>query len=422
MKVLVVGGGGREHALAWKLRQSPRVREVHAAPGNAGIAALATCHPIAATDLEGQVRLARDLGVDLVVVGPDDPLALGLVDRLQAAGIRAFGPTAGAARLEASKSYAKAVMARAGVPTAAAAVFDDFEAARAYVRERGGDVVVKADGLALGKGVTVCTSVEEAEAALHRAMVERAFGEAGSRVVVEERLEGEECSVLALTDGENFLALPAIQDHKRVGDGDSGPNTGGMGTYTPVRSYTAEVAREVAERVIAPTLAALGEEGQPFRGCLFVGLMLTATGPRVLEFNARFGDPEAQVALPMLDMDLAEVALAATEPGGLAGARLRWRPGAAACVVMASAGYPGPYEKGKPIEGLDEAERLGTLVFHAGTARQDGRLVTAGGRVLGVVGQGPDLRTAVDRAYAGVAAIRFEGAHFRRDIGWRSLS
>ncbi|MFO7172185.1 MAG: phosphoribosylamine--glycine ligase [Bacillota bacterium] len=420
MKVLVVGGGGREHALAWKLAQSPRVRELHAAPGNAGIARIATCHPVAATDLPGQVRLARELGVDLVVVGPDDPLALGLVDLLQAEGIRAFGPTRAAARLEASKSFAKEVMRDAGVPTADYAVFTDYEAALAHVRARGGEVVVKADGLALGKGVFVCASVAEAEAALRALMVDRAFGAAGAKVVIEEKLTGPECSVLALCDGEDFVAFPAVQDHKRLGEGDTGPNTGGMGTYTPVPGYTEAVAREVAERILAPTLAAMRERGHPFRGCLFAGLMLTADGPKVLEFNARFGDPEAQVALPMLDMDLLDLMEAALE-GGLRGVRLRWRPGAAACVVAASAGYPGAYEKGKVIRGLEEAETRGALVFHAGTARQGDQVVTAGGRVLGVVGRGPDLRAALGQAYRALEAIHFDGIYYRKDIGWRAL-
>lgn len=421
MKVLIVGGGGREHALAWKLAQSPRVRELHAAPGNAGMAQMGiTCHPVPATDVTTQVQLARDLGVDLVVVGPDDPLALGLVDQLTASQVRAFGPTRAAAQLEASKAFAKEVMVAAGVPTARFATFTDFPSAVAYVREQGGDVVVKADGLALGKGVRVCSTVEEAEEFLRACMIERVFGAAGARVVVEEKLTGPEVSVLALCDGTDFVAMPAIQDHKRIGEGDTGPNTGGMGTYTPVPWYTPEVERAIAEQVIGPTLAAMREKGHPFKGCLFTGLMLTPGGPRVLEYNARFGDPETQVAMPMLEMDLLELFEACID-GGLAGVKLRWRPGAAVSVVLASGGYPGKYEKGKVITGVEAAEAAGALVFHAGTAREGGQLVTAGGRVLNVVGRGRDLRGALDQAYGAARLIHWDGMYYRRDLAWRAL-
>ncbi len=422
MKVLIVGGGGREHALAWKLAQSPRVTELHAAPGNAGLALMGvTCHPVPATDLDGQVRLAKGLQAGLVVVGPDDPLAMGLVDLLTAAGVRAWGPTRAAAQLEASKAFAKEIMTAAGVPTAGFATFTDFDAALAYARERNGDVVVKADGLALGKGVTVCSSVAEAEAFLRVCMVDKIFGEAGTRVVIEEKLSGPEISVLALCDGSRFVAFPAIQDHKRIGEGDTGPNTGGMGTYTPVPDYTPEVERVIREQVIAPTLATMRDRGTPFRGCLFTGLMLTTGGPRVLEYNARFGDPETQAAMPMLDMDLLDLFEASLEDGGLAGVQLRWRAGAAVSVVLASGGYPGAYEKGKVITGVEAATAAGALVFHAGTALADGRLMTAGGRVLNVVGQGPDLQAALDHAYSAARLIGWDGVYYRRDLAWRAL-
>ncbi|MFS8641258.1 MAG: phosphoribosylamine--glycine ligase [Symbiobacteriaceae bacterium] len=422
MKVLIIGSGGREHALAWKAIQSRHIDELHVAPGNPGIGRFAWCHPdVGATDIAGQVDLARRLGVDLVIVGPEAPLAAGLVDALAEAGIRAFGPTAAAARIESSKAYAKEIMSAAGVPTAAYAVFTDYEQALAYVENRPGPVVIKADGLAAGKGVQVCMRREEARTALRAAMVDRAFAEAGSRVVIEELLEGQEVSVLALSDGRTVKQMVAAQDHKRVGEGDTGPNTGGMGAYAPVPAYTAEVADEVQRRILEPTIAELARRGTPFVGCLFAGLMLTADGPKVIEFNARFGDPEAQVVLPLLENDLLEVIEACLE-GRLHEVELRFRPGFAVNIVLASAGYPGPYAKGLPIRGLVEAEQVGVTVFHAGTAfSEEGQVVTAGGRVLGIMATGPTLRAAVDLAYASAERVEFEGKTYRRDIGWRAL-
>jgi len=423
MKVLIVGGGGREHALAWKLIQSRLIDELHVAPGNPGIGRFAWCHPgVKATDVEGQVALAQQIGANLVVVGPDDALARGLVDRLAAVGIRAFGPTREAARLEWSKDFAKEIMTRAGVPTAGYGSFTDYETARAYLELQGAPIVIKADGLALGKGVTVCMTLVEAEDALKAVMLDRAFGEAGARVIIEEYMEGEEVSLLCLSDGRTVRQMVSAQDHKRAGEGDTGPNTGGMGTYAPVPAYTPDIARTVQKRIVEPVIAAMANRGAPFVGCLFVGLMLTADGPRVVEFNARFGDPEAQVVLPLLENDLLDVMLACVE-GRLKEVDLRFRAGAAANIVLASPGYPGAYPKGLPIDGLAEADELGVTVFHAGTDYdEDGMLVTAGGRVLGVMATGADLPEALARAYAGVEAIQFEGKQYRRDIGWRSLS
>lgn len=423
MKVLIVGGGGREHALAWKAIQSRLVDELHVAPGNPGIGRFAWCHSgVKATDIEAQVALARQLQADLVIVGMDDALAMGLVDRLAEAGIRAFGPTRAAAKLEWSKEFAKEVMTRAGVPTARYGSFTDYETARAYLELEGAPIVIKADGLALGKGVSVCMTMDEAQAALKAVMLDRAFGEAGARVVMEEFMEGEEVSVLCFSDGRTIRQMISAQDHKRAGEGDTGPNTGGMGTYAPVAAYTPEIARTVQKQILEPVIAAMANRGTPFIGCLFAGLMLTAEGPKVVEFNARFGDPEAQVVLPLLENDLLEVMQACTE-GRLKEIELRFREGAAANIVLASPGYPGAYPKGLPIDGLDDADQLGVTVFHAGTAfTENGKLVTAGGRVLGVMATGADLREALARAYAGAEVIRFEGKQYRRDIGWRSLA
>jgi phosphoribosylamine---glycine ligase len=422
VKVLIVGGGGREHALAWKLLQSRRLDELHCAPGNPGIASIAWCHPeVKATDPDGQVALAEKLRADLVVIGPDEPLALGLTDRLQARGIRAFGPTREAARLEWSKAFAKQIMAETGAPTARYASFDDYAEALRYVAREGAPLVIKADGLALGKGVRVCRTEEEARDALRAMMVERLFGDAGARVVIEEFLTGMEVSVLAVSDGTTVRQLVSAQDHKQVGEGNTGPNTGGMGTVAPVPAYTAEMAAQVQQEVLEPLIRRMRERGTPFVGCLFTGLMLTAKGPRVLEFNVRFGDPEAQVVLPLLRSDLLEVLEACTD-GRLAGFDLTWHDGAACNIVVASGGYPGSYVKGYPVEGLDEAAELGVTLFHAGTDfDDDGRLVTAGGRVLGVMAAAPELRTALETAYRAVGLIRFPGAFARRDIGWQAL-
>jgi phosphoribosylamine---glycine ligase len=422
MKVLIVGGGGREHALAWKANQSRLIGALHAAPGNPGIGQFASCHPgVKATDVEGQVALARKLKADLVVVGMDDALALGLVDRLRDAGIRAFGPAKSAARLEWSKEFAKEIMTEAGVPTARYRSFTDYENARAYLTTMGAPIVVKADGLALGKGVSVCMTMAEAEASLKAVMLDRVYGEAGATVVIEEFMEGDEVSILAFSDGRAVKQMVSAQDHKRAGEGDTGPNTGGMGTYAPVPRYTPEISKTVQKGILEPVIAAMADRGAPFVGCLFAGLMLTTEGPKVVEFNARFGDPEAQVVLPLLENDLLEVLLACVE-GRLKDIDLRFREGAAANIVVASPGYPGSYPKGLQISGLEEAEQLGVTVFHAGTSLdKDGVLVTAGGRVLGVMATGTDLREALARAYAGVDKIQFEGKQYRRDIGWRSL-
>ena len=423
MKVLIVGGGGREHALAWKAIQSPLIDELHVAPGNPGIGRFAWCHPgVKAADYDAQIELAQKLKADLVIIGPDDALAAGLTDRLQAAGIKVFGPTQAAAKLEWSKDFAKEIMTKAGVPTATYGSFTDYETARAYLELQGAPIVIKADGLALGKGVTVCQTMAEAEEALKAVMLDQAFGKAGAKVVIEEYMEGDEVSILCFSDGRTIKQMVSAQDHKRAGDGDTGPNTGGMGTYAPVPAYTPDIARTVQKRILEPVIAAMANRGTPFVGCLFAGLMLTADGPKVVEFNARFGDPEAQVVLPLLQNDLLDVMLACSE-GRLKEVDLRFHAGAAANIVLASPGYPGAYPKGLPIDGLNEADQLGVTVFHAGTTFDDeGILVTSGGRVLGVMATGADLPEALSRAYIGVDAIQFEGKQFRRDIGWRSLS
>ncbi|HSA24242.1 MAG TPA: phosphoribosylamine--glycine ligase, partial [Myxococcota bacterium] len=396
MRLLVVGGGGREHALAWKLARSPEVREVLCAPGNAGVAGepKARCVPVADTDVDGLVRLALAERVDLVVVGPEAPLVSGLVDRLGERGVPAVGPNRLAARLEGSKAFAKELMARQGIPTAAFEVFERLDDALGHVRTSPGPWVVKADGLAAGKGVLLCHTRDEAEQALRRMLLEGAFGEAGRRVVIEELLEGEEASCIGLTDGERILLLASSQDHKRLGDGDRGPNTGGMGAYSPAPVLDAAAEREVRTRVFEPAVRGLAAAGCPFRGILYAGLMLGPRGPQVLEFNVRLGDPETQALLPRLRSDLAP-ALLAVARGDLRGVELDWDPRPAVCVVMAAAGYPGPVERGRPISGLERAAALADVaVFHAGTAREGDRVVTRGGRVLGVVGLGSDVRAA----------------------------
>lgn len=419
MKVLVVGQGGREHALCWALAQSPRVERVYCAPGNGGIAEVATCVPIKETDFAALAQFAQDAGIGLTVVGPEAPLAAGIVDFFRARGLPIFGPTRAAAQVESSKAFAKRIMKACGIPTADYAVFDDFGAALAYVREKGAPIVVKADGLAAGKGVTVARTVAEAEAALRRAMQEGAFGAAGSRVVIEEYLEGEELSLMAFVDGETVRPMVPAQDHKPVFDGDCGPNTGGMGAYSPVPQVDPAVIDAAVERILKPMAAALVREGCPFTGVLYAGLMVTADGPKVIEFNARFGDPETQVVLPRLETDLLEVLLAVVE-GRLADVELAWRDEAALCVVLASGGYPNGYETGKAIAGLDQTDP-DALVFHAGTKRDGEALVTSGGRVLGVTALGATLADARAKAYANVARIRFDGMHCRTDIGSRAL-
>ncbi len=419
MKVLVIGGGGREHALVWKISQSPRVRKIYCAPGNAGIAAQAECVDLSAEDVGGLLAFAQAEDVDLTVVGPEAPLAAGIVDVFEAAGLRIFGPGRAAARLEASKVFAKRVMQRYGIPTADGCVFDAPEAARKYVRQLSGPCVVKADGLAAGKGVIVADNYAEAEAAITDIMERKVFGAAGERLLVEERLYGAEASVMALTDGETVLPLLPAQDHKPVLDGDKGPNTGGMGAYAPAPAVTPALLRRIEAEILLPTVRGLAAEGIVYKGVLYAGLMLTPAGPRVLEFNVRFGDPETQPLLYLWAGDLIE-AVEAVIDGELRGVKLAWHPGTAVCVVLAAAGYPGGYRKGDVINGLEDVPR-DIAVFQAGTARKDGCLVTAGGRVLGVTARGADAREAVERVYAAVGGINFDGMHYRRDIGQKAL-
>lgn len=414
MKIFVVGGGGREHAIIWKLRQNPRVTEIHCAPGNGGIADLAVCMPIKATNIAALVDYADRQRFDLVVVAPDDPLYMGLVDVLQQKGIRAFGATAAGARLEGSKVYAKHLMKKYGIPTARYEVFSDYDAACAYVKTCPMPTVIKADGLALGKGVIICQTVKEAQAALDDIMQKRVFGDAGSRVVIEEYMTGPEVSVLAFCDGKTILPMASAQDHKRAYDNDQGLNTGGMGAFSPSPKYTDVVRAEVEEKIIRRSLNALQSEGVEFKGVLYFGLMLTEDGPKLLEYNARFGDPEAQAVLPRMKNDLLDV-MDAVIDGRLNEVTLEWDERSAVCVVLASGGYPGSYPKGLPISGLEQVKDA--IVFHAGTARQNGGYVTAGGRVLGVTAMGKDIPEARLRAYSEAEKIYFEGMHYRKDIG-----
>ncbi len=421
MKVLLVGGGGREHTLAWKLAQSPRLTELIAAPGNPGIERHGRCIAIKDDGVEALCDLALRERVDLTVVGPELPLSLGLADRLRARGLAVFGPSQAAARIESSKAFAKDLMARYRIPTARYRVFTDLAPARAWCRELGVPLVVKADGLAAGKGVSICRTLPEADAALALCLEAGAFGAAGASVVVEEFMVGEEASFFAITDGTAILPLAGAQDHKTVFDDDRGPNTGGMGAYSPAPILDAAMAERVMAEIVRPTVAAMAREGAPFTGFLYVGLMIGSDGPRVVEFNCRFGDPECQVVMPRLADDLLPLLAAAARGEGLPAA-LAWKPDAAVCVVLTSGGYPGRYDTGLPITGVEAAAALpGVEIFHAGTARRDGALVTAGGRVLGVHATGPDLRAAVDTAYAAADRIQFTGKHHRRDIAWRAL-
>jgi phosphoribosylamine--glycine ligase len=420
MKVLVVGGGGREHALAWKLAQSPLVEKVYAAPGNPGIAQIGECVPIAPTEVEKLAEFAEEKGIELTVVWPEAPLVAGITDVFEKRGLKVFGPSKAAARLEGSKVFAKEAMRRFGVPTADFWVFEDPEEAKRFVKKKGAPIVVKADGLAAGKGVTVARTVEEAVEAIERIMVRKVFGEAGKRVVVEECLKGEEVSYLVIADGERFLPLEPAQDHKAVFDGDKGPNTGGMGAYSPAPILSPEMEKEVQERVIKPVLKGMKAEGTPFKGVLYAGLMITEKGPMVLEFNVRFGDPEAQTLMRRLNSDLAQVCLEAIE--GRLRERLDWSEETSICVVLASKGYPGKYEKGKEITGIEEAEKVpSVVVFHAGTAVKDGKLVTNGGRVLNVTALGKDVVEARERVYEAVKKIHFDGMHYRTDIGMKAI-
>ena len=417
MNILVIGSGGREHALYWKLSESPQTEQIYAIPGNPGMGASVA---IALDDHAAILRFVKEHEIGLVVVGPEVPLMNGLVDELEAAGIRAFGPRANAAEIEGSKSFAKDLMKKYGIPTARYEVFTAAEPARAYIRQEGAPIVVKADGLAAGKGVIVAMTEQEALDAVDAIMEDHSFGDAGARVVIEEFMEGEEASLLAFTDGTTIRPMISAQDHKRAYDGDRGPNTGGMGTYAPAPVMTPEMTERAVEEILKPTIAAMAKEGRIYRGCLYLGLMVTTDGPKVVEFNARFGDPETQVVLPLLDSDLVAIMCACAD-GTLVDVPIRWKDGAAVCVVLASGGYPGHYEKGQEIHGLADAEAMGALVFHAGTAMKDGKLVTNGGRVLGVVGRGADISSAVDAAYAAATKISFKDAYYRKDIAHRAL-
>ena len=420
MNVLVIGGGGREHALVWKIAQSPKVESLYCAPGNAGIAGVAQCADIGVNDFDALIDFAQGHSIDLTVVGPEDPLAKGIVDRFVAEGLTAFGPTAAAAQLEASKSFAKTLMRKQGIPTASYAEFTDAGKAIAYVKKVGAPIVVKADGLAAGKGVTVAHEVDQAVQAIREAMVDGAFGEAGGKVLLEECLVGEEASILAFTDGKTVLPMATSQDHKPALDGDEGPNTGGMGAYSPAPIVTPALLEEIERTILRPCVEGMAAEGIPYRGVLYAGLMIGPSGPKVIEFNCRFGDPETQVVLPRLKSDLVPVFLACCEER-LHEEALVWHDEACVSVVMASGGYPGSYQKGLPISGLEEAERDGVTVFHAGTRREGDQIVTNGGRVLNVTGTGHDIRTALEKTYGAVEHIQFDGAHYRRDIAQKAF-
>ena len=424
MKLLVIGSGGREHAIVRALKKSPKANEIHVLPGNGGISEDAVCAPIAATDIDGAVAYAKEHGMDFAVVTPDDPLCLGMVDAMEAAGIPCFGPDRRAAEIEGSKVFAKGLMKKYGIPTAAYEVFDNAEEALKYVESAPAPIVVKADGLALGKGVVVAMTREEAAAAVKNAMLDRAFGESGARVVIEEYLEGPEMSVLSFTDGSTLVPMVASMDHKRALDGDEGPNTGGMGAIAPNPYYTPEVAAECMEKIFLPTVRAMNAEGRPFRGCLYFGLMLTKDGPKVIEYNCRFGDPETQAVLPLLKTDLLDV-MEAVAAGRLSEINVEWLDKCSCCLVLASGGYPKAYKKGLPISGLTGGQMPGSgvEVFHAGTKKlPDGSLVTNGGRVLGLTAVADTLREAVETAYSAAEKIGFEDMHYRRDIGARALA
>lgn len=422
MRILLVGKGGRENAFAWKIAQSSRLTRLYAAPGNPGIARYAECVDIDEMDFEGLVSFATGQSIDLVVVGPEAPLDAGLVDRLQDAGIRAFGPTKAAAQIEADKDFALGLMHRHGIPTGEYRTFTQPEPARGFIQDWGAPVVIKASGLAAGKGAIVCETVDDALATVDEILVDRSFGEAGDKLVVMEYLEGEEASIFGFTDGKSLMYAASAQDHKRIGEGDTGLNTGGMGAYAPAPVVTPELEQEVYDRVMQPTIDALAQEGRPYVGILYGGLIFTAQGPKVIEFNCRLGDPEAQVVLPLLQNDIVDIFDAALNETI---DRIKVEPtsGAACCVVVASDGYPTSYDTGHPISGMEDAEDLGdVIVFHAGTAEQDGAPITAGGRVLAVTGVDANTEAAIDRTYRAVNLISFENRYFRRDIGHRALS
>jgi phosphoribosylamine--glycine ligase len=416
---LVIGRGGREHAIVWALKKSPEITKLYCAPGNGGIAELAECVPIGELDFAAIADFVKERGIDLVFVAPDDPLAAGAVDFLEERGIRAYGPNKAAAEIEGSKVFMKELLRKYKIPTAAYETFDAFEPALEYLKKQRVPIVIKADGLAAGKGVVVARTFDEAENALRSIMVDKVFGQSGASVVIEEFLAGQEMSLLAFVDGETVRPMVPSQDHKPVFDNDEGPNTGGMGTYSPVPHIPQSVVDEAIETIVKPAARAMVAEGRPFSGILYAGLMITADGPKTIEFNARFGDPETQVLLPRLETPLLDVVLA-TMDGKLADLDIRWSEQAAVCVIVASGGYPGSYKKGLPIEGLDEVRDA--FVFHAGTViGEDDRLVTNGGRVLGITGLGRDIREARERAYAEADKVRFEGKHYRSDIAMKAL-
>lgn len=422
MRVLVIGGGGREHALVWKIKQSPKVKEIFCAPGNAGTAEISENVPIAADDIESLLEFALKNEIGLTVVGPEQPLVKGIVDRFEEKGLRIFGPNARAAELEGSKAFSKDIMKKYGLPTAEYETFNSPTAASEYIQRKNCPLVVKADGLAAGKGVLICQTVEEALAAVNSIMEEKSFGGAGDKIVVEEFLEGQEVSVLAFTDGQTVLLMDSAQDHKAAYDGDKGPNTGGMGAYSPAPVFTEIMRQKVRDKIMLPMVRAMRQEGRPYQGILYAGLMLTKTGPQILEFNARFGDPETQPLLVRMDSDIIPMFEACID-GTLDQCNLQWKTEPSVCVVMAAAGYPESYEKGKIISGLKEAASLpGVVVFHAGTQEKDGNVVTHGGRVLGVTATGENTAIAIARAYQAVDQIKWEGIHYRKDIGHRASS
>ncbi len=421
MNILVIGSGGREDALCWKIKQSPKVETLYCAPGNGGTGKHAENVDLDTGDNQKVIDFCKEKNVELVVVGPEAPLAVGIADDLEEAGIKTFGPGYAGARLESSKIFAKELMGTYSIPTAGFRTFDDFEKAEQYIRESGAPIVIKAYGLAAGKGVIVTDDVEEAVRAAKDMLVEKIFGSAGQRIVVEEFLSGEEASMLVVTDGNNIIPLASSQDHKRALEGDQGPNTGGMGAYSPAPVVSDELFNEIMETAVKPTVNALQKEGIVYKGVLYVGIMLTEDGPKVLEYNVRFGDPETQAVLARLKSDIVEL-LDATAQGDISNLELEWDEREAVCVVLASEGYPGEYEKGKEITGIDAAEAEGALVFHAGTKLKDGHLVTSGGRVLNVVGMGVGIKEAVDNTYRAVEKIKFDGMRYRKDIAYRAIA
>lgn len=421
MKILIVGSGGREHVLAWKIRQSPLVKDLYCAPGNGGIAQLAECVDIKADDIEGLVNFALKKRIDLTIVGPEAPLTEGIVDHFEVNGLKVFGPGKAAARLEGSKVFAKEFMHKCNIPTAVFKTFDDYDVAKEFIKKAQYPLVVKADGLASGKGVFICNKYDEAQKALSQVMQKKVFKEAGNKVVIEECLTGEEASILAICDGQDYIVLASAQDHKRIFDDDMGPNTGGMGAYSPAPIVNSELLSKIEARIIEPTIRGMNREGTPFKGVLYVGLMITKEGPMVLEYNVRFGDPEAQAILPRLKNDLIPVLLASCEER-LNEFELDWDKKSSVCVVMCAGGYPGEYKTGHEITGLDQIkEDENTFVFHAGTKLQEGKIVTSGGRVLGVTALGKNLQAAIDQAYKAVEIIKFESCFFRRDIGAKAF-